>query len=467
MTAQLVRPFRARQTAWMALATLVTLFTAARAADAQTRFEWASSRANVEHYASNYECLAAARRVSDSVSRQRESVDDTIVQTPALALEPVPAPVKETVQRCEAHIATSIPPLSDFAPRLQLYLLAGRDSDAASLVGQRFKALAPTASERALVLDTAVRIYINKPARLAAAEPLLIELQKMAPAAPLQIRMVDSYIFMKSAQMAGDTMRARRAAEYLTTINTRISAAERIRLSSEESANAGLAAYAALTLLHRNDLLDSLRRNVTSFIAFQRSNWALATGERAEALHLPLGEQAPTLEGDYWFGRSDSTAPRPTRGKVNLVVSTLPSPDCALACAPIYATLRRLAQRFPELEVTLEARTLGYVSLAALSPADEAEKMRHWWLDEQKIPAALAVTKTDFWRLPVLDRRRIDRETPNESHYAFGPWKGVGVTSFVIDRSGRVVSVAIAAPENETYLSQIIEILLQQQAASR
>jgi hypothetical protein len=467
MRRRLIRSSCARHSVKVCLAASIALFASAQVVYAQTRFEWISTRANYDRYTSSYECLAAAERVRDSVSRQSHTVVDTMSRTPALALQPVPAALRETAQRCEAHVATSTQPLSDFAPRLQLYLLAGRDSDAAGLVAQRLKAAVPATPERAAVLDTVIRAYLDQPARLASTEPLLKELEKATTAAPLEMRIVDHYFFMKAAQEQGDTTRARGAAEYLTSINSRLTASERLRLSGQVSTAAGVVAYAALQFLHQGDLLDSLRRNVDGFIALQRANWALATGERAEALHLPLGEEAPPLEGEYWFGRRDSTVTRPTRGKVAMVVSTLPEPECALACAPIYAVLRRIAQRFPELEITLAAKTAGYVSRQSMPPRDEAEKMRHWWLDEEKIPAALVVSNTDFWRLPAPDRRRINREMPNELHYSFGPWKGGGVTFFVIDRRGRVVSVAPAVPEYEMYISQIIEILLQQQSASR
>jgi hypothetical protein len=439
----------------------------ARSATAQTRFEWPIATPNLAHYADSYECLAVAWRVRDSVARRAAFDPDTMPWTPTFAVQPLPAAVKEVAQRCEAHVPLPQQPLSDFAARLQVYLFAGRDSAAAALIAQRLKALSPDASERAAVLDTVIPMYLDKPARLASAESYLRDLERIERVVPLRSRIINHYLFMKSAQEAGDTTRARWSAEHIVSINATLNSAQRLRLSQDESNLVGPVTYSALTFLHQNELLDSLRRNRTSYIAVQRANWALATGERAEALHLPLGEIAPPLEGEFWFGRGDRSVSRPTRGKVAVVVSTMPGPDCSLGCAQVYAVLRRLGRRFPELEITLVAKTAGFVSLHAFSPADEAEQMRRWWLDEQKISAALVVSMTDFWRLPAPDLRRINRDTPNEIHYEFGPWKGRSESSFIIDRSGRVISVVPAAPENEEYLGKVVEILLEQHTASR
>src|SRR5690606_8362411 len=150
-----------------------------------------------------------------------------------------------------------------------------------------------------------------------------------------------------------------------------------------------------------------------------RRMWTRATGRPGETLMAlcpgcgkPLGERAPTLEADFWLGCDDPCGPRPTPGRVSLVVF-LQSRGCAGVpendgemygnCASVLFPLARLTQRFPEVEFTVVARTVGYFHyLKVPDPAEEAELIRRW-LDAYGVRAALAVTNTDYWRLPSHD----------------------------------------------------------------
>jgi hypothetical protein len=126
----------------------------------------------------------------------------------------------------------------------------------------------------------------------------------------------------------------------------------------------------ALELIAWPELLDSLRRGTPADVARLRSDWAKASGESGESYGRlrPAGSIAPPIEADFWFRRDDGAAPRPTRGKVALVVFLDQSRCAAQQCFIAYAALHRLAARYPELEITLVARTHGYLSQAAPPP---------------------------------------------------------------------------------------------------
>lgn len=450
------------------------------AARGQTTFEWPEQPIDVSHYATVEECLAVTLRVRDSVALRGPVWRDTLQYTAHEAAMPLPEHVTDVARRCGARFAEPEVPITDFAPTVRLYLFAGRDSDATALVTRRLAAVEPKADhERAAVLDTAVKAYIRaQPSRLVAAGPLLKEFLRLGAASPAVARMELPFAYMNAAIGAGDTVRARWAAEEVTTIADSLTPAE--RRSSWFDQGGKIIVYNALKALNGKPLLDSLRRSTASYVTLKRGIWARATGQSPDGLDIPIGAAAPPIEGDFWFRRGDANGTRPTRGKVSLVV--LVDHSCVQSrhhsnvdrCWVGHAALRRLAQRFPTLEITIVTETRGWFSeMVPPTPRQEADTIRHWLLDFHHLPGALSVTKTDFWRLPGLDRRRIDREVPNVAHYVFhgegNPFvKSGSYASFLVDRSGTIMAVAYLSTDrhDELRLGTLIDILLNRQTAA-
>lgn len=467
-----------RRRRWLTVAllsgALATL--GARAAGAQTSFPWPSDTGNVERYATPEECLAAVQRVEAHVEGWDTVWVDTLALTPSRAVAPPPAAVVETARRCSARFDAATVPATEFTILQPLYLFAGRDADVATLLHRRLKGIAPGARrERAAVLDSAVSGYVftstgqpwfrPHPARLAAAESLLAEANALPDSVhPIQDRIESVFRFLTAAERVDDTARVRHVIDWYVAQVARDGA-----VSSELApfrSWAALAAYRALAMVRERELLDSLRHGTRGFVALKRAMWAKASGERGDALTSPIGSSAPPVEGTFWFGRTDTSTPRPTRGKVALV--TFLDYECRSTsngkCWPAYAALHRLAQRFPELEVTIVARTHGYFSkMAPPTPEQEAAALRDWWQGFHHLPGALAVTATQFWRLAEPDRRRIDRPTPNETHYSFGrSWEIKPGMTFLVDRDGIIVdAVELGVPETEPQFGREVEVLME------
>lgn len=465
------------------LSALLAACIAASAGAQTTRFEWPSAPVDVAHYATVEECLALTGRVRDSVEQSDALWRDTIALTPALARAPLPPVVTETARRCSARFAPQRVPLADFAPHLQLLLLAGRDSDAAALITRRLAAVAPKGgSERAGVLDTVIMAYMGfayashdgleaQPVRLAAVEPFVAAYARMDGVVPLEERLGAYVNFTWAARLAGDTARARRGAEaYFATV--RATPPAELRRDYQP----GFFDFQLLRQLAGAALLDSARRGSASYLSLLGSLWTRATGQPPEALRfLPIGKPAPPITADYWFARADTTAPRPTKGKMSLIVFL--DQRCLYVlggngCWSTYAPLRRIAQRFPQLEITLVAGTHGYLSaMAPPAPAEEAKALAHWWLDERHLPGVLAVTTTQFWRLPSPDRRRIDRDRPNEVHYFGHMAQYMPGQAFLVDRSGIVVHMMTlwgqSHSDDEVQLYRLLDAFDQQQVGGR
>ena len=481
---------------WMVFSGLATGL-GASAAQGQTLFSSVDTL-DVARYATVEQCLAAIERVKDSVMIQPERIwRDTLPQTPARLSEdaraPLPAPVAAVARRCSARFEAGAAPLVDFAPLLSLFIAADRDADAGTLLERRLKAAGPDAGrERAAVLDTAIHVYLGnnqlagqswslplfaQPARLAAAESLVTAFVQMKTVSWQQ--RFDAYGVLAVAGnfsfadfSFADTTLANRAVKGMLAVVNGLSDLER-----HSSAFQSRAWFINLALMfsRRGALLDSLRHSTAAYVALWRQLWGEVAGRDDAVLSgfaRPIGQLAPPVTADWWFGRDDSTVGRPVKGKVNLVVFLNPGDyscfeiDTAL-CFRTYAGLRRLAQQFPALEITLVAQTYGFFDKAAPPPPGaEAALLRQAWLTERHLPGALAVTATPFWRLPAPDRRRINRDVPNVTHYSFGRTLSLPnwiFPPFLIDQDGMIVEIYFRSFDAD--LPEMIAILLARQAA--
>ncbi|HEU4642612.1 MAG TPA: hypothetical protein VFS44_09165 [Gemmatimonadaceae bacterium] len=445
-------------------------------AAAQTRFEWPDTAVQVGKYTTVDNCLAAVSRVWRR-TKQRESLvvwTDTMPRNPRAELEPLPAPVKETAVRCAARFAEPTASLSDFAPLLALYLDAGRDSDATKLLARRLAAVpAKSTRERAAVGDTAVDVYLSaRPVRLDEAERILVERARSGSDRVARLELYSR--LMNAARDAGDTTRARRAAQWIVAVADSLTKAERESEAWDKLAggNGGkLLIFGAMQeLMGLPMMLDSLRHGTAALAALERNMWAQVTGERPEALPLPVGERAPTITADYWFPHEAAATPRPAPGHISMVL-LMDHAGCLHVdltgyvgdqCTSLVYGLRRVSERYPQLQITIVDQTAGsYLYLPPPTPADEAELARKW-IDAHRIPGAvLAVTNTPHWNLPNPDGRRIDKDTPNMTAYSFGKsWKPSGI--FLVDQDGLIVS---ALAFDEVQIGKFIEVLMQRQTA--
>ena len=447
-------------------------------ATAQTRFQWPDTVAHVASYTHIEDCLAANDRVWLGVRRREETKvwRDTMVFNPHEGLEPLPPEVSQTAQQCAARFNVATVETHEFAYAMQLFLAAGRDSDAAALVERRLAAIpAKSTIERGAIVDTAVILYSGaRPVRLDAADQLLL---RRAKTSSDRVSRLKTYATMLiAANNVADSVHAIRAAKLIIGVADSLTVADRQSDEFErmrDGYDGSLYIYDAIeALTGLKTRLDSLRKGTAAYGNLERANWALATGERLEALEIPIAQHASALTADFWFPGSASAEPHPGRGHISLVVflehtgcigqgSTEvanPTPDCIMRAAE----LRRLAKRFPAVEIDIVASTHGqFMYLPPTSPAEEAALTKQL-VDSLHIPGAIVgVTTTPFYRLPDPDSRRIDKELPNTKNYTFGKTWRVGSGSiFLVDSDGLI---ADAWRVREEELGQFIEVLMQRQ----
>jgi hypothetical protein len=464
-----------RHTGSIALA-LIAL--TARPASAQTRFQWPDTASRVATYTHIEDCVAATRRVYAAFLRRGELTEwrDTMQYDAHEGLEPLPPEVTQTAKRCAARFDVAKIEPREFNHTMELFLEAGRDSDAADLVEHRLASIpAKNAIERGAIVDSAVTMYSrSKPVRLNAADALLLTRAKTTND---RIERLKTYSTMLLASNnVEDSFHSTRAAKLIMGIADSLTAADRQSDEFErlrDGYGGSLLIYDALEyLVGKRTRMDSLRKSTVAYGALERGLWSKASGERPEALEIPIAQKAAPLTADVWYPASAASTPHPAHGRTSLVLflehtrcinepstdNAGPIPECAMRLAEV----RRLAHRFPTLEITIVMATHGqFMYLPPTSPADETVLIKQL-VDSAQIPGAiLGVTTTPFWRLPNPDSRRIDKVVPNMEHYSFGKtWRVGSGSMFLVDSDGLI---ADAWRLGEKDLGEFIELLQQRQ----
>jgi hypothetical protein len=470
---------------------------------AQTLFTWPDTTVDIAAYTTIEECQAAVARSLVYTDSRRDLTTGIWADTlPLDSLDahgprPLSAPVVETARRCgERFSGVDTVSLASFDALFTLYLQAGWDDRARKLVDRRLAAISDSSgTKQAAVLDTILPILSGTAtnhhigaARRAMAEDLA---DAWAPRVTDRVKRLRLYFTLSSSAPANPdsatTAMIMRNAQKMGVIVDSLTRRQVDELSAsfgvygdglETGGDFAQRYYALLNMaLGKRAFLDSLRQSTAAYVKLKRDNWAKATGMLPESYKMgdPLGEHAKPIEADIWLGYDASKGPRPTPGRVSLVVF-LDNHDCdgvpgspldmGDRCARNLVPLRLLEQRFPELEITVVSQTHGHFLYLkeGITPQREAELTKKW-LEAHGVHAPLAMTATDVMRLPDPDSRRFERPNSNEINYAFGRSEKVqNGEAFLVDQDGIVVHTRDMnrASVYEDY-GVLIEILLERQ----
>jgi hypothetical protein len=290
-------------------------------------------------------------------------------------------------------------------------------------------------------------------------------------------------LLMFWAWSVSDTVHSEHLAQEVVTIADSLTQAERDseallpprRTGPYEVPYTFLEAIARRIAFGERALLDSLRRSTAAYTGVVGGLWSKATGMRPDAMASPIGKQATPITADFWFPRDSARAPRPTPGRVALVVFFEGAKGCnavgwaqddklneAGGCWSDASAVRRLAERFPALQITVVASTDGYFLYGPPVPPPQEAELIARWTAAKRLPGVLAVTATSFWHLEAPDDRRIDKPRPNVTAYRFGQsWSIFVGTYFLIDREGVIVDGGPGSLyQNEANVGELIDVLI-------
>lgn len=440
----------------------------------QTRFTWPDTTVDVSRYTLVEDCLAEVLRVAEGHQRRarRTAWADTLPADSQEVRAPLPSAVVETARRCGARMVPDSVPFEVFRSTLRLWLLAGRDADAAKLVERRLAAVAAKDElDRLRVTDTVVDYYLQaRPARLDVAANLVARLPRPSRAETAELRIALAQRVIGAALQVGDTAQMRVMGDSaLAAFEALPELVRRKLLDKHGPAVAGAIYLAAHAQIGAKVFLDSLRHSTAAFVRWKRALWALATGQRPEAMDFPIGQRAPAVQADYWFGRGEDDRVVPRPGRVSLIVFY--ENGCAgvyqarTQCLPALAVLRRLAARFPQLDITTVVHTQGWFRYVPPPTVTQEVELIRQQFAADRMPGALAVSAQPVWRLPAPDGRVLPHgEVANVANYEFGKSWAVGLfTAFLVDVDGTIVDSQPLGRDNESNIADMIAVLMDRQ----
>lgn len=433
----------------------------------QTRFAWPDTAVNFSRYRYHIEeCEAAVQRSAtaahDLDAYRRAVWFDTMPRKDAPYFAATVGrvawqwpTVAAAAQRCLAQdsVVDSVP-LDRYREYMRLYLAAGWPAKVKALMGRRLATTTP--NEMYAVFDAVLNIVgMDTEAGLVLVDELVRQYESKLTN-PVDRALLYFTVFNSGDGgfgIPGDSVRAlRAAARVVTFVSDSLTDAQRQEMESRTrlptrppSFQAWIQKVYDQRFAKPLPLLDSLRKSTASYFAFLRNYEPedvakTAAGKDTAFGGLDLisfgGVRAVPIRADVWAGRAGLTEPRPTPGRISLVVffdaqacsghgEPLPTPmprehpwqgrvvtdwlDLHTNCAATLVPLRRVTERFRALEITVIARTYGYFQyLRSTTPVQEAELTRQL-LASYGIPAAVAmVTEKKTW-LPAPDGRRVDQ----------------------------------------------------------
>ncbi len=120
--------------------------------------------------------------------------------------------------------------------------------------------------------------------------------------------------------------------------------------------------------------------------------------------------------------------------------------------------MRRFAERFPSLEMTIVAQTIGnFLAMPTMSPKDEAQILQWWWFEFHHLPGTIAVTATPFFFTSGPEHRRIDEITENVKNW--GGSNGLR-PAYLVDTDGIVVCSGELTRDTEQEFRELISIMV-------
>ncbi len=428
---------------------------------AQTRFEFPDSKVDVAHFQYVENCMAAAQRVQDSLDVVSPADPDTISLLGLDGTQPIPAAVLDVTKKCLAKFTPEQIP-APFAQMAQkAFLFAGRDADAAALVRLRVNAIADS-TERAFVLDSFARNYINSSPR------------RVAEAHAIADEVINNYsMYYRGLQRAGMCVMMTRAAvemrdepslfKYGQVALDAIAEADPKDLDGPHSWLIALVVREMNQAVYRKEILDSLRVSTQAFAAIQKALFKKVMQGRADG--SPIGMKTAPLAGEFWFPASAAQETYPRKGRVSIV--HFPMAEVEFFYKDVNVVVRRLADRYPGADLVFSGKTRGYFGPLSQREAqiESAEQSRFYQQFRRNTKAVLGVAVSEIVQLPPPDNRRVHLAPKNYENY---PKSGDERNVFIVDEDGILIERQfVDRMYHEIWLDDLMAVLMERHNTRR
>jgi hypothetical protein len=384
----------------------------------------------------------------------------------------LPAAVIDVARRCLASLSVDATLPADLPDLLQLAVAANQDSVATAVIA-RHLSLVSNPVARDSVLRVAIEIYLSAvPVRLSEAAALVDRVAEPGEAGKRwQIDVLDNMLYtaMQAWDQPAMVQFANRMIDNIHALPPR----RRAKLTRPM-----FDAYRALGMVAYLQGPDSLRavaarertlwhEFVAPFDSVDRDmmQWDVAQSASVDDFvqklsPIPAQESAatsvyPAVQAAYWFPKPPPSGT--TRLFISAEVPTGLSDACKISelalligpaddCYPYYERIRTLAARYGArgLQIVLLAATSGQaIRSLPLTPAEEAQRLKWYYLDYLKLPVTLGVIERPVSALPAPDGRQwrpriCDPEDP-DADMSVTACKYLRFDQVLLDRHGKEV----------------------------
>ncbi len=406
------------------------------------------------HYDHPSECQHIVMRMIDSVAwgRRADTMQYQLSDT-------LPTIAVQAAQRCLGRFPIAAVRGFQLPILLNLAIQSNDDATVREVIAQQL-ALTPIDSVgiRAAILDVAVRTLVDaRPARVALAQVFANQADSLGDKAlwwRATIQMTLQKLATYNVDLDGMMAHSKVIIDYLkrvplNTIPEVYRAQIALLMIPYEQANLHWFRY----------LKNHAEEDFTAYAETMRSIG-----------HVLVGLPAPAVAGDFWFSRgAQSSAPvsGPVAMKSNAVSLVVFIDQMKGESARFYgyAWLKRLQNRFPDLQILLMGVTNGYFRdlEVPMTTQNEAAFVEKYLLDSLGLPGVLSLSTRSYQK--YLNGMGLPQPVANESSYATGVDVS-GNDAFVVDTRGRIVRriglyglVGLGSAGLERMLEETIAIL--------
>jgi hypothetical protein len=243
-------------------------------------------------------------------------------------------------------------------------------------------------------------------------------------------------------------------------------------------------------VLEYEEIRDSLRiGGPEAYERVKRKIWADAGGE-PDKFPPPIGRPAIPITPEFFFRNPSDRGNRELASRASIAPVSIPKSDrvtllvflnnaCRDGSTPLggrlldggecwesYGVLRRIAARFPSLDVTVMTQTRGALGAYLTNDSiQEAELIRSLWHDYHKLPVNIGVSYTPFFRIQKPDNRRIDNPLEHIQYYfidMFAPHgRRPGKNLFVIAPNRKILGYYNLDQRTESNLMEFLTPLME------
>lgn len=440
---------------------LLLLIPGGREAAAQTLFQWPDSKLAIENYSYIDNCIALHSRVTDSVSAREVDIQDTVSSpraAPSMRGNDRRPKVIESMTECLARFGPADVPREYTILAHQAFLNAGRYEDAEAIVRRGVSSIKDNDTAASYLLDSAVLQYTKfTPFQLEATSAYMQDLEGYG-SVYRDFYKVRAYLWiLLAAYHAEEDELATKAAHRVLEV-----APEAVKETSQgETFAVSIAVGHALRLLHGAELIDSLRTSTQAYANLFSSHLKQTIGFVPQT--IMAGSDAPLLNGDFWYPSSASSEEYPAQGKLSMVVFIPSTSNMVRNVGDLanLAVIRRLAERYPDIQVVFSSSTVGF--FGPLEPPDsdrEARMIDSLMRVHYGIKNVLTVTRGNFIQLDEPDSRRVYQSYRNIDEYPIrGQGGGKLLQIYLIDENRKIVDRVTPDLQGENWAIKLIDAL--------